>query len=414
MGEILNKSLPLLKKNLGVKPGSLLTEVIGIDNIFRKEAKDRIISITKKEIKFYKNRVFPMIMDTVERISAELDNRLNTIVKYPTVVYMDYPGFVEDIPEIGLLKFSPVRLDLALNIDPLVYIEGLGDTGFDLQVKEHLSNLKISYLEDLYKEFIRDTLMDPSNQRKLSKPTYYKELVDVYCLVYAIQQGSAPEETRGKLEDYRFYMKYLYSVYNNFLRNQLKRLSVANDKRELVIYNDKSRIAVNGMISDEFYNSGGVIELLYGYIFKEDGKGIGNTIEGILGESDYLLEQWKSHLSGLSIMRVKETKGILMTLYRSEFRDVNLNFEEFTNSIEDLFNEFNKVVSEDEFTNVTTAVEKYILDVVLKNTNARMFVDLLNKYKEDQDLAEAARSATIDMIVSFLLNQTVVSEIPEV
>ena len=128
----------------------------------------------------------------------------------------------------------------------------------------------------------------------------------------------------------------------------------------------------------------------------------------ILSNSKELEEAWASSLSTIQIANRENKRLIIMKLYESRFWYIQRDLISGGNDIDYKSKFMNGLInkSDVEVLNITSVIEELVCDIMLPNTNGRLFVEAFKRAtNEGLTPDESSKIAIMELVIKYLFAQ---------
>ena len=369
-----------------------------------------ITSVLGKEIRFYKNKLFPLVRDNVASIKRGIDTALKNESYTPVLKTFNIPKFISSdlnatllMPKIDSKRAIKVYLPSTIEVDTLV-------TMLDVSIEkeknmlEFISGIKSSVINKAYRHYIVDTTFDVHSLFRSYGDI--EEIYMAYVIIYLMKR--APALGKGDLNDYSYYMDVKRIMLFNHLINVTTSF-IALEKKGTIILSkssDRSSATVSSKNMNIYYQNGGVIEVLFGAIRDLRYK---MSVEEITTNSERYLAKWKEFSMEEEVRMDSLRKDIAIKAYQESAMLGHGEISDKGVSIIDLtFTDFLRKRSVVKLYDVVDTMEEFVFDILLKDTNAKFFVETLKFYMEQTKDMEVAVSLTTSRFVLRYLTKGIV------
>lgn len=342
---------------------------------------DRVAIILSKEARFYKDKLFPVMKEAMSTVQTSIEVELNKQNYMPITKVFTKPAFASRF----LGEFTPKRVTLRdtniifpdtiePHLDDLL-ISGSDVDPDDKEVKEFL---KLKSVKEINKAYIRYIV----NYRKPIRTTFrdFGDIDEVFisiALLHLIRRGDGIG--KGNLEDYR-YLLDMHLINLKAFAALTTQTFIIREKQDALILHKSSKASPQLITLSErgvtnFYNNGGEVETIFGAaLFIREFI----TVKSAMEETVEIKRNWdkfvikeETILDGKKRLILEEVYKKLKPIFSSTDR---LLIHDYDSALK-LFLDSKSI---GQLMESDSAIEEFALDVVYRDTNARLFID---KYK---------------------------------
>lgn len=405
-------------KHITLSVNSPLYGTIFSDSDKQERLVKEIAAILENEVSIYKDIVFPTINSAITAIDVSIDRAVKLQSYYPRILPFEIPVFIADKLDSDVNTDSYREREISLILPNRIELDDIiaeldSEDPLQKEIKDYLFTKKAEDIEQAYELYILPTTF--SVESVFMKDKNFEHLFIAYALSVLFTRYTL-EGSRGNLDDYRYYMEimniYLLKASVNLAR---KYRNLENDDNVILdtgkdFLNDRIKtITVSSKNLSKYYANGGVIEAIYGAAITEPNY---VPIYQLLENGDKYINAWDvkriKYDTELKTRKIEIAKNVYKDLLPDLLHDLS---EYVVAPIRGTLLTYMEGKTVGELLNIQTFVESFILDVLLKNTNASYFVKQMNYYLSNNngDKKMAATSATTDLIISYLFNGVDVS-----
>ena len=401
MGKLLESVKTFKGKRLTIKP---LSPMHGY--IFKEPTKyfiETVTTVMRREIDFYKNRVLPTIDTSISAIQRDIEIQMNSIEYLPEIENLEIPQFIREKLEFEYKPAIDESRELNIGFSQSVNWSDIISSLDESPIKEYLSNRKESEIQKAYIQYVTTgRLKAPKEYHDYQS---YRGLVIAVALFTLLNKDIKFGEPIGKLQDYRYYISNKLLQLRELV-NRVTKKHIQSEKSGYLILNkivnrvtkEVKTILVSNKHLLQFYNNGGEIETLFGAAYKLPSM---VKLVDLLENGEEYTSLWSSKVITFEEKKSTSLREVCRLIYRNKLPDLTRDLKE-SRAID--VERFLREYSPRDITEVSEFVPAYILEYLLKDSNASLFVKHFHYYLRNiKDRKAAAKMATTRLLVDYLM-----------
>jgi len=392
-------------KTITFKPDSILGQQYLPDLFKNKNFESKLSELLIKDISFTKNTLVPKIKDlrnkvneSVERASLKLES-----LNLKEITLLDKDEIVSGLITRGLVRDTGVKKSTSnpffKDLDGSVLRNNLtlANGNFQDEIKEFLMNFTDAELQMIWKK----NFTSVSELYKMLTLTYWTSeqlrVNTVLCLMIASLPKSNPSfvnYSNGKYLEVHNALQNKVINYNKMLNMFLDNTTKAGN---VIITTDSKKVLVNHEVYQKFISAGGNVDTLIGVTYIKDHPKSIDKILSLRAEAGRVVNKLKTDLQIRNNSEIVRFKRIAMK--QESMKHVEFEQERVYKFIDNL--------KDSEFNNLNSICTRLVAGVVFENSNGLMFLKHMNRYVKETEgitLEQAATYATVELVMSFLLN----------
>lgn len=410
-------------------------------NAIKSELTVNIASVVKQEISLYKNVVVPILKEVENNVH---DSVKALITRSPVldfdIVREIYPAWartgalrdeIDGYLNKGQSSYVGTNTLPEMSSSDLMKLIVTGDADLDGEISAWLETMGDGFLVSVYDTYVRPLNASNSTMHLVSPRV---ETIHEYIASFIIARKlltNVPEKTGGTLIDYKNNVAALIANSANLVA-----VALANHERGtklgllVTMYNRTTKtLYLNSGLYDDWLASGEVVETILGnYVGETSGPVTAATLKlnrakNIKAWDKYCAMVYKEH--SLALARTISTAlSNAFTVSLNDISEYEANLKEFD------FDQWERNIAEartyiksiSKGRYVTADIDRVISDAVIiiicryrfYGTNSELFIVAINNImKQNPDITPnaAAGLVTVDMVLNYLLNNTVVNTV---
>jgi len=431
--KLMSEALASNKKKLSFKHTSVFTALTVGAESNQQIIASQIATGTINSVNIIKNKIVPYVKDYKKLVTAKIDSiKPVSILDSYKVVEFKTPGVIKELINESVIvpTTEPIELPITTLVIPapeditnyIKFNSGITNT----YLKEHVAKFTNDELVGIWNTYLGN--VSSSNNTLMNLNLRPIDNVDKIIVLLAMVNTIKTEKQPGvRLSDGN-YMQVM-SILDNYLGNLLASLDNDIELRskydKLVLGYDKTTLIVNGLIYDNYLENG-TVEGLLGYLVSGDVSKNVTTAELLANQDDYL-KTWNNAIAREQYRLLSAAPNNYKLAYELALGEL------YANMSEDALNNLVAVSevdakslaikmmenitvnsSSDKLTDVDYITRLIMGDIVFNGTLLKEYLySIVQNHKTTPSLGmeELATMATIELIITYLMEQVVIEEI---